>query len=245
MTAVTSVAAARTEPPSLLRHQRRLAMGFALIAGYVDAYSFRAFHTYVSFMSGNTTDLGASAGQLRLSVSAALAIVCFVLGAAAGTYSAQSALRGVRRLQFAAIAALLAAACAAVQLGPVVGPFCIAVLSFAMGLMNTLFPKIGAETVGLTFMTGDLNRIGSHLALALRRSSPADAQGPWDTQLRRAGLLASLWASFAVGAIASSAILSLTSGRSWSLALPSLALVALALRSDAEATRATQPIPSP
>ncbi|HEY0551302.1 MAG TPA: DUF1275 family protein, partial [Verrucomicrobiae bacterium] len=40
------------------RAERRLAIQLALIAGYVDAYGFLAYGTYVSFMSGNTTQTG-------------------------------------------------------------------------------------------------------------------------------------------------------------------------------------------
>ncbi|MGE0368464.1 MAG: DUF1275 family protein, partial [Candidatus Dadabacteria bacterium] len=42
------------------RHEgnRYIAAGLALIAGYVDAYGFITFGTFVSFMSGNTTHAG-------------------------------------------------------------------------------------------------------------------------------------------------------------------------------------------
>ena len=49
--------------------------------------------------------------------------------------------------------------------------------------------RVGAQAVSLTFVTGSLSRVGSSLALALRRAPLRDAQGPWDTHLRRALLL--------------------------------------------------------
>ncbi len=52
------------EPSSLERVtscQERLAAGFALIAGFVDAYAYFHYKTYVFFMNGNTT-VGSSDG---------------------------------------------------------------------------------------------------------------------------------------------------------------------------------------
>src|SRR2546428_13015436 len=43
--------------------QARLAAGLAMIAGYMDAYGYITFKTYVSFISGNTTQTGYLAGQ--------------------------------------------------------------------------------------------------------------------------------------------------------------------------------------
>src|SRR5256885_15567545 len=83
-------------PASVLeRRQRRLAMCLALIAGYVDAYGLSAFGTYVSFMSGNTTQVGSMTGRGRLgeAVPPALATLAFVGGSGAGTYARQSRLR--------------------------------------------------------------------------------------------------------------------------------------------------------
>jgi uncharacterized membrane protein YoaK (UPF0700 family) len=44
----------------------------------------------------------------------------------------------------------------------------IALLSVSMGMMNTAVVRIGAESVNLTFVTGALNKVGNHLALAAR-----------------------------------------------------------------------------
>jgi uncharacterized membrane protein YoaK (UPF0700 family) len=128
---------------------------------------------------------------------------------------------------FGVVAAFLAAAAAVSRIGPAEINAGIATLSFTMGIMNTLLPSIGGESVSLTFMTGDLNRIGSHLALAFKGVPVPDAQGPWDTQLHRAGLLASLWGSFLIGALISAAMMSRLGV--WVLVLPVLILVSLAL----------------
>jgi len=213
-------------------------MCLALIAGYVDAYSLRAFHTYVSFMSGNTTELGSMAGQGRLVAGSAVAILFFVWGSVAGTYLAHSRLRHSRQLFFGVVAALLAAATGVSQLGAPDASACIATLSFAMGLMNATLPSIGGESVGLTFITGDLSRIGGHLALAVKRVPLPDAQGPWDTQVHRAGLLAIVWGSFLIGAVISGAMMPHFGARV--LVFPFSILVALAMFSWAKDTKVAQ-----
>ena len=70
-----------------------------------------------------------------------------------------------------------------------------------MGVMNSALFRVGAQPVSLTFVTGTLSRLGSSLALALRRAPLADAQGPWDTHLRRAMLLCAIWVGFLAGAL--------------------------------------------
>ena len=74
-----------------------------------------------------------------------------------------------------------------------------------MGIMNSALSRVGAQSVSLTFVTGTLSRVGSHLALAAKRAPLPDAQGPWDTHLRRAMLLARVWAGFLAGALLSGA----------------------------------------
>jgi uncharacterized membrane protein YoaK (UPF0700 family) len=72
-----------------------------------------------------------------------------------------------------------------------------------MGIMNSALSRVGAQSVSLTFVTGTLSRVGSHLALATRRAPLPDSQGPWDTHLRRAIMLVRLWVGFLVGAVLS------------------------------------------
>jgi uncharacterized membrane protein YoaK (UPF0700 family) len=81
----------------------------------------------------------------------------------------------------------------------------IATASLAMGVLNTALTRVGGQSVSLTFVTGTLSRIGAHFALALRRASLPDAQGPWDTYLRRAFILARVWVGFLACALLSGA----------------------------------------
>jgi uncharacterized membrane protein YoaK (UPF0700 family) len=202
------------------RVESRLAICLALIAGYVDAYGLYVFTTYVSFMSGNTTQTGSMIGQGNFvaALPSALAIVFFVAGSFAGTWLNHAGLRHSRQLLFEVVAALLGMIIAAKPAWH--AEVCIATLSLAMGLMNTTLSQIGAEPVSLTFVTGTLNKVGLHLALAVRRTALADAQGQWDTHLRRAGVMASVWAGFLTGAMVSGAAISYYGV--WVLLLPVL-----------------------
>jgi uncharacterized membrane protein YoaK (UPF0700 family) len=90
--------------------------------------------------------------------------------------------------------------------------------------------------VSLTFVTGTLNKLGHHLALSVWRAPLADPQGPWDTHLRRAGLLASVWAGFLTGAVLSAAAIWYVGV--WVLLAPLLILLALALFGSPDRYRA-------
>ncbi len=224
-----------------VRAERRLAIGLALVAGYVDTYALLAFGTYVSFMSGNTTQTGAATGQGKFvaALPSALAIVCFVAGCFAGTWLMHSSLRRTRRLLFGVVAALVAVIAltpmpsrleeAGMALG---AEAAIATLSMAMGMMNATLSRVGAEPVNLTFVTGTLNKIGRHLALAVRKAPLPDAQGPWDTHLVRAGVMASIWAGFLTGGVLSGAASTHFGARA--LLAPLLILLALAVFSGAD-----------
>ncbi len=207
---------------------QRLAVLVAMIAGYVDAYGFISYRAFLSFMSGNTTQSGVMMGEGDFSAATPtlVAIASFVVGVFAGTLLIYSETHKSRRLTLALVAVLLAVNIGVTlwaSFGPVVS---IATLGFAMGVMNTTLSRIGAETVNLTFITGTLNKMGSHLALALKGALLKDAQGPWDTHVGRASLLAGLWAGFLVGAV----LAGVATPRFgvWVLLLPCLILLALA-----------------
>lgn len=215
-------------------NEGRLAICLALIAGYVDACGLRAFGTYVSFMSGNTTQTGMTAGEGNLvaALPGALAIAFFVAGSFAATWLTYSRLRQSRQILFGVVGALLTATISLMQPDSLDVKAGIATLSLAMGMMNNTLSRVGSEAVSLTFVTGDLNRVGNHLALAVKRAPLQDAQGPWDTHLRRARLLASVWASFLTGAVLSGA--ASPHFGVWILLPPILILLALTLFNGAD-----------
>jgi uncharacterized membrane protein YoaK (UPF0700 family) len=207
--------------------QEWLAAGLALIAGSVDAYGMITYHTYLSFMSGNTTQTGYETGQgnFGAALPSALAIVFFVVGSFAGALLAHSAVRRIPRLVFGMVGSSLVII-GFTRLGLLSDGVGIAVISFAMGAMNAGLSRVGAQSVSLTFVTGTLNGIAVHLGLAVRHAPLPDSQGSWDTHQHRARLLAGMWAGFLAGALLSGA----TTPRFgvWVLLLPTLALSALA-----------------
>jgi uncharacterized membrane protein YoaK (UPF0700 family) len=210
------------------RSAERLAATLAMIAGFIDAYGMITYRVFVSFMSGNTTQTGyqAAEGAFGPASLAALAILAFVIGSFAGTLLVQAAGRLARRAVFGVVAAALAEVVGLTYFGFLSVESGIAIVSVAMGVMNSAFSRVGAQSVSLTFVTGTLSRVGSHLALAAQRAPLADAQGPWDTHLRRALMLSRVWVGFFAGALLSGA----ATPRFGALALlaPALILAALA-----------------
>lgn len=182
--------------------QEKFAAGLALIAGYIDAYAFLHYKTYVSFMSGNTTQLGSLSGEGEFfeAIPALLAIIFFVIGVFSGTLLAHYYEHRFHRLLFGIIAILLAAVISITMLSSLSSLLSIAILSLGMGLMNTAITNVGAQSVNTAFVTGTLNRMAKHFALAVTRAPLPDSQGEWDTQCRRAFILLAIWATFLIGA---------------------------------------------
>lgn len=180
-----------------------LAVCLAAIAGYVDAYGFLRFSTFVSFMSGNTTRAGIKLGEhaYALALPAAAAVLSFIAGVIAGTLLTYSRSRQSRRILYLTIAALLALNIAASHPASSFIHLGIAMLSFTMGMMNTALSRVGNLMVNLTFVTGTLSQIGTHLALAAKRAPVEDGVGVWDTHLRRAIMLMLVWLGFLAGAL--------------------------------------------
>ena len=216
------------------RAQERLAVFLAMIAGYVDAYGFINYGTYVSFMSGNTTQTGSLIGQgnLAAAIPALLAIVFFLIGVFTGTFLIHSGARQARWLLLGLVATLLAVSIGGTQVGSSASGVGIATLSLAMGFLNTALSSVGAQSVNLVFVTGTLNTMAQHLALAVKSTPFPDAQGSWDTHSHRAFLLMGVWASFLMGAF----VAGLATSRFgvWALLLPILILLMLAVFSRAQ-----------
>jgi len=138
----------------------------AALAGMVDVIGYLHLKgLFVSYMSGNSTQLAAALGQGNLAAAGGIAklVALFVLGAAAGQVLAGFAgdwrmswvLAGVTVLL--TIAALLAAAPE-----PMV---------FAMGALNASMHRAGSIPISLTFVTGVLVRLGQGLGDFLTRRS--------------------------------------------------------------------------
>ncbi|MEM7144138.1 MAG: YoaK family protein [Verrucomicrobiota bacterium] len=178
----------------------------AMTAGCVDAYAIIKMGTYVSFMSGNTTQGGSELGQFNWSGAwpALTAIGAFVCGSMVGHSFSYDKGGGMAHRMICGVSALLLAGYIFLSKGGLVGVgVSIAMLALSMGIMNAAASRVATQAVSLTFVTGTLNKIGGHLALALRGGELADSVGSWDTPLRRAMLLAGVWFSFLFGAMVS------------------------------------------
>ncbi|HZM08977.1 MAG TPA: YoaK family protein [Candidatus Limnocylindrales bacterium] len=137
----------------------------ALISGYVDSYALLNFGVFVSFMTGNTTAGGLSAGQVNLAAAghSLLPIPFFLLGILGGKFLVRvEQHHALRRISLLVAVVLGVAAARAYFAWP--GWLGILLLSSAMGLMNTSVTHVGGQPVSLGFMTGDLNNLAQHLA---------------------------------------------------------------------------------
>lgn len=152
----------RLAPP-----HRRLAIGLAGLAGFVDGVGFLTAGGYfVSFMSGNTTRLAVDlATEPAKAVLPALLIFGFACGVFGGAVVALKSGPWQARNVLAVVSALLAAASFAQMAGKV--PFALAGLVLAMGAINNCFQRDGESSFGLTYMTGALVRFGQGLAYRL------------------------------------------------------------------------------
>jgi uncharacterized membrane protein YoaK (UPF0700 family) len=136
----------------------------AALAGIVDAIGYLHLQgLFISFMSGNSTQLAAALGQGDLAEAVAIAelIALFVLGSAAGQVIAVFTGRWHMTSVLIAVAILLAiAATSAAAPEPMV---------IAMGALNASMDRAGNIPVSLTFVTGVLVRFGRGLGNFLTR----------------------------------------------------------------------------
>lgn len=153
------------------RPRRRFAMALAGLAGFIDAVGFLSAGGYfVSFMSGNTTRLGVSLAVDPIeALLPALLIVGFVVGVTSGAVLALRAGNWRKSAVLALVTALLLAGGIARTWGS--ERALILALVLAMGAINNTFQRGGEVTVGLTYMTGALVRLGQGFALWLAGKS--------------------------------------------------------------------------
>lgn len=181
----------RTESPLIA-----IAVCLAALAGFVDAIAFTSLGGFfASFMSGNTTRLGVGLGQGHGgdAVIAGGLILSFIGGVILASVLVRAAGERQKAAVMAAVTALLllAAIVAAVMPGPLV----LVLLATAMGAENGVFHRDGEVTIGLTYMSGSLVRIGQKLAGALM--GDAD-RWSWIPYL-------ALWMGFIAGAVSGAA----------------------------------------
>jgi uncharacterized membrane protein YoaK (UPF0700 family) len=151
-------------PGNQANHSRRvgvetrgllLAGLLSALAGMVDAIGYLHLSgLFISFMSGNSTQLAAALGQGQLGEAGTIAelIALFVFGAAAGQMLADFTGRRHMTWVLVGVAILLAIAAA---LGTAAEP-----MVFAMGALNAAMRRAGSIPISLTFVTGVLVRFG-------------------------------------------------------------------------------------
>ncbi|WP_426029442.1 YoaK family protein [Caulobacter sp. DWP3-1-3b2] len=171
---------ARHDPrPSLLDNPvtgydfrvRTMAICLASLAGYIDALGFMELGGFfVSFMSGNSTRLAvALTGNLANAALAASLIVTFVLGVILGSLVAHFAKHHRRAAVMSFVAALLFGAASLNAVG--FKHAAIVAMGLAMGAENAVFERDGEVSIGLTYMTGTLVKLGQRLAIAFTGGS--------------------------------------------------------------------------
>lgn len=162
---------ARKGGTNVTRYDRRtqlLAACLAALAGYVDALAFiKLGGFFVSFMSGNSTRLAVGLAEGSASALVAGAIIAsFVLGVVIATLTGQFAGRRRRPVVLGLVCALLVASATFSQIGAQAAA--IFAMALAMGAENAVFEREGEVSIGLTYMTGTLVKLGQRIVTALR-----------------------------------------------------------------------------
>jgi uncharacterized membrane protein YoaK (UPF0700 family) len=145
------------------------ASGLTAIAGFVDGVAFIHFGGYfVSFMSGNSTrsSAGLAEGNYFEWALAIGLVASFVLGVAAATLASQ--VPSVhRRGAVLSVSSVFLLAAALTTLGSLHAVWTAVLMAMSMGAINATYTRRGEVSVGLTYMTGALVKMGQHLAAAL------------------------------------------------------------------------------
>nr|WP_214652296.1 YoaK family protein [Novosphingobium jiangmenense] len=199
-------------------------MALAGMAGFVDSVGFLSAHGYfVSFMSGNTTRLGVALGTAPAdALVPMLLILGFIAGVTGGALVSERAGSFRKPAVLALVTTLLVAASLARFADH--GALMMAALVLAMGALNNTFQRDGEVTVGLTYMTGALVKLG--LGLARRLSGKRD--GAWASW-------AQLWAGLLAGAVLGAFLQDrLPLGCLWIASAWSALMVAIAFKVPAE-----------
>lgn len=146
---------------------RTLAACLSAVAGFVDVVGFlMTGGFFVSFMSGNSTRLGIGlAGGASVTAVAGGLILSFVAGVVLGASIGRIARAQKEVAILALVTALLVLAILAHWMN--LGVLAAIPLALAMGAQNAVFAENGEVSIGLTYMTGALVKLGKRLTVAL------------------------------------------------------------------------------
>ncbi|OJF92076.1 YoaK family protein [Pararhizobium antarcticum] len=143
-----------------------LVAGISFLAGMTDAVGLLHLGSFVSFMSGNTTQAAVALARGNLGHAALLlgGLAVFVAGNALGIIIAHGATRRTFRV-LTAVTVLLAGAALLTAQDHAIVQFYLIIL--AMGVINTAVEHIEGLPIGLTYVTGGLSRFGRGLGRML------------------------------------------------------------------------------
>jgi uncharacterized membrane protein YoaK (UPF0700 family) len=194
-----------------------LSVILAAVAGWTDAVAYIYGHgTYVSFMSGNSTQLSvASLSHDWAKVTLVGAVLgSFILGVVSGELLARTTRSNSRPWVLLAEALLLAVAAISVWLG-LAKMVTLLLLSFALGTQNASVHHVEGISVALTYVTGTLVRFARGLTEALL------GEGSWQIPAAYLGL----WLGLICGALIGTAV----THDNVAVGIGAVSLVALAL----------------
>lgn len=187
-------------PDRTVRIQEILAVFLAFIAGYTDATGLIQWKTYVSFMSGNTTQLGAAVFSEKYGViiSSAIVISFFLAGIYTGTCLSLSKKLRSTKMIFYMVSGIMILYSIGDYYEHIANGVSIAVIGFSMGLMNTIVTSVGNQKINTDFVTGPLNSLARTAALFVM-SNQADERKEYKVNIFH---LLFLWMGFLSGASA-------------------------------------------
>ncbi|MFS4472949.1 YoaK family protein [Chryseobacterium sp. T20] len=208
-------------PDKTVRTQEKLAVFLAFIAGYTDATGLIQWKTYVSFMSGNTTQLGAAlfTGKYDIIISSAIVIIFFLAGIYTGTYLLLSKKFRSTKMIFYTVSGIMILYSITDYYEHISNRVSIAVIGFSMGLMNTIVTSVGNQKINTDFVTGTLNSLARTAALFVMSNQSEERQ---EYKVNIFHLLF-LWMGFLSGAAAASFLLICL--ENWALILPAALLL--------------------
>lgn len=180
-----------------------LSLAIACTAAYVDAAGFLLFSgVYLSFMSGNTTRaavlLGKGAWQEMIPVISVFP--AFVLGTAIGTIMMNVFQR--RRQAMVLVIAAVALAIVTIWEGrqlsrsPELPLGSLLLLTATMGLLNPIVQRVDRVSIGLTYVTGTLAKLGSAIGAKV-----SNGKSSGKDQTESIFILTTVWLAFLIGAI--------------------------------------------
>ncbi len=208
-------------PERSVRIQEKLAVYLAFIAGYTDATGLIQWKTYVSFMSGNTTQLGAAVFSEKYGViiSSVIVISFFLAGIYTGTCLSLSKKFRSTKMIFYMVSAIMILYCISDYYESFTNGTSIAIIGFAMGLLNTIVTSVGNQKINTDFVTGTLNSLAKMAALFMMSDQPDERKEYRMTIFH----LLFLWMGFLSGASAAPFLLFYL--ENWTLIFPAALLL--------------------